>query len=229
MILRLPRLAARAVRDHLRERRFAKALGRYLRDPAAAITDEDLLGALVAGWGNQAWSGQSEYLRACVSRALRCDGPILECGSGLTTLLVGAVAQARGLPMWALEHLAPWGARVQSALDRHGIGSVRVCVAPLRSYGPFDWYAPPAEALASRFALVICDGPPAATRGGRYGLGAVMGPTLRADACILLDDAERSDEQRIAATWASELAMESQLLGQAKRYFVLERATRTPA
>jgi hypothetical protein len=72
----------------------------FMRDPEAATEDEDLLLDLVYGWGNAAWSGAPELLQCCVRQALVVRDPVLECGSGLTTLLVGAVVQRTGNQLW---------------------------------------------------------------------------------------------------------------------------------
>lgn len=161
----------------------------------------------------------------CVEQALCCEGPILECGSGLTTLLVGAVAHGRGQVLWTLEHLPEWSQRVQQTLDRHGLGTVQLCTSPLRSYGDFDWYTAPLERMPEAFSLIICDGPPSHTRGGRYGLAPVMASRMRPGCRILLDDAERSDEQRIATRWASELGLRLDRRGVDKPFFALESAS----
>jgi hypothetical protein len=199
-------------------------MNRFIKDPRRAVErDGAVLDRLVYGWGNEGWSGQREYLEACVLHALECKGPILECGSGLTTLLVGHVAQAVGTTMWTLEHLPSWATRVQLELHEFGIESVRLCISPIREHGAFDWYDAPLHAMPERFSLVICDGPPAATRGGRYGLCEVMRDHLLRDCTILLDDAVRSDEQRIAEQWKVKLDMDCQLRGAVAPFVELRR------
>ena len=68
-------------------------------------------------------------------------GPILECGSGLTTLLVGVVAQRTGNSVWSLEHLSQWAERVQDDLDKYRIDAVNFYATPLNDYGEYDWYS----------------------------------------------------------------------------------------
>lgn len=213
--------AARAsIRSAHRELVLRYALARFARDPArAALGSGAVFNDLIYGWGNEGWSGQREYLIACVDAALGTGGPILECGSGLTTVVLGIVAQQRGLSVWALEHLPLWGKRVDGCLARQRIGSVRLHVAPLRRYEGFDWYAPPLREMHEPFSLVACDGPPSATLGGRYGLLPVMKDKL-ADGCVILvDDAAREDEQAIVNRWAAEASCEVWLQGDEKPYF----------
>jgi len=193
----------------------------FLRDPQAAAADEDLLADLVYGWGNAAWSGAPELLQCCIQQALASRGPVLECGSGLTTLLVGAVAQQTGKQLWSLEHLPEWADRVAVHLEKFGIDDVHLCVAPLVDLGDYQWYLPPLEAKSLRFGLVVCDGPPSNTEGGRYGLLPVMRQSLANGCVILLDDAEREDEQAIVRRWCREMRCSCSCLGVQKPFFRL--------
>jgi hypothetical protein len=190
---------------------------RLLLDPHCPSDRREVISALHYGWGNRFWSASTEYVLACWQHASVSDGPILECGSGLTTLILGAVAQKRGLGVWTLEHNEKWAGHIQRYLHRYGIRSVNLLVHPLRDYGSYCWYAPPLEKIPKMFGLVVCDGPPYNTRGGRYGLMPVMGERLPAGTTILLDDAGRAPERRIAERWAGELGTTVTTLGTGRR------------
>jgi hypothetical protein len=210
---------------------FHRAMRRLIGNPRAATADSGaLLSDLVYGWGNESWSGEPEFLLSCVEHALAAKEPILECGSGLTTMILGVTAQHTGNTLWTLEHLPEWGYRVQCYLDEFAITSVRLCVAPLAHYGECDWYAPPLEAMPERFDLVACDGPPSAAKGGRYGLASVMKGKLQQGCVILLDDAERKDEQDIILRWSEELPCRFSRMGATKPFFaaVVESRDRSP-
>lgn len=207
---------------------FWRAMRRFMRDlpQTSQGFDPQLLSELVQGWGNS-WSAQHEYLSACLEHVRDSDGPILECGSGLSTVLAGAVAQSRGIRIFSLEHDPKWASRTQKYLDKYRIYSVTMAVAPIRSYGDFDWYSLPSlQTIPGKIALVICDGPPGGTRGGRYGLVPVMLDKLRPDCTILLDDGARDDERAIAARWGQMLATNPELIGKEKPFIRL-RAGRT--
>jgi hypothetical protein len=207
---------------------FWRAMRRFMRDlpQTSQGFDTQLLSELVSGWGNS-WSAQHEYLSACLEHVRDSDGPVLECGSGLSTILAGAVAQQRGIRIWSLEHDAKWAVRTQNYLHKYRINSVTVSLAPIRSYGDFDWYSLPSlQAIPGKIALVICDGPPGGTRGGRYGLVPVMLDKLRPDCTILLDDGARDDERAIGARWGQMLATNPELIGKEKPFIRL-RAGRT--
>jgi hypothetical protein len=228
-----PNRVARALERRLGKRYqqflFWRAMRRFLRELPQSTQgfDPQLLGELVHGWGNS-WSAQHEFLDACLQHVRDTDGPVLECGSGLSTVLLGAVAQARGVRVYSLEHEPKWATRVQKYLHKYRINSVTMCVAPIRSYGDFDWYSLPSlQTIPGRLSLVICDGPPGGTRGGRYGLVPVMIDKLRPDCTILLDDGARGIEKAIAARWGQMLGGNPELIGSEKPYIRLQAGRTT--
>ena len=95
-------------------------------------------------------------------------------------------------------------------MQRHRIGTTRVLFAPLRNYGDFTWYDPPTDEVPHGIRLVVCDGPPGSTPGGRYGLLPVLGDRLDPGAVVLLDDAERATETHVLERWRAERALEVQ-------------------
>lgn len=209
---------------------FWRAMRRFRRAiDSNATVDHALLAELVHGWGNR-WSAQHELLAACLDAVRETQGPVLECGSGLSTVLIGAVAQARGIHVYALEHEPRWALRVQNTLRKYRIHAVTVVLAPIRSYGDFDWYALPSlQAIPGHLSLVVCDGPPYDTRGGRFGLVPAMYEKLRDDCVILLDDGARDEERSIANRWAQMLGGNPELVGTEKPFIRLKAGrTRNP-
>jgi hypothetical protein len=193
-----------------------------MRDPEAAMEPgSEVIAKLIYGWGNEKWSALDEYLEACIRDAISCGGPILECGSGLTTIIIGVIARKYGNEMWSLEHTEEWGDRVKKYLKRYRIDSVRMCVRSLKKYTGFSWYDPPLDSMPENFALMICDGPPGDTQGGRYGLAVIMKDRMRPDCVILLDDAEREEERSIAERWSRQLDAGYEIHGSCKPYIRL--------
>ena len=202
---------------------FGRAMKQFLNDPGACATPgNSILIDLIYGWGNEDWSALDEYLAGCITHALVAQGATLECGSGLSTLLLGAIAQRQGRSHWALEHTPEWATRVQRYLKRYQLDAVRLCAKPLKDYGAFCWYDAPLEAMPDQFSLVICDGPPGFTKGGRYGLVPIMNERLKAGCVILLDDAGRAEECAIATRWQTELGASSERLGAIKPYIEMK-------
>ena len=175
---------------------LARAIKRLVRSPAPS-NYSTLWTDAIYGWGNAKWSAEELYLAEVVRSAETATSSILECGSGLTTLLVGAVAARRGIQLHSLENNVEWHERVSKAIRDFGITNVTVHLAPMREYESYDWYDAPLQSLPNNFSYVVCDGPPASTRGGRSGVL----PTMRgkfAPACtILLDDANSPGERQL--------------------------------
>jgi hypothetical protein len=164
------------------------------------LCDQRRLGRLRWAWSNPN-SCSVEYLAAVTSASVSARGVILECGSGLTTVVVGTVAHRTGQPYVTLEHSHWWARHVRWAV-KVARAEVDYRVAPLREYEGFDWYdiGPALDGIA----LVVCDGPPATSRGGRYGLFPLCGDHLLADAEIYLDDFDRPSEKLVTERWAEE-------------------------
>jgi hypothetical protein len=162
------------------------------------LADPALLGRLRWAWANPN-SASVEYLSAVARAAISTEGPILECGSGLSTVIVGAVAQRTGNTMISLEHSAWWSRHVRWSLSRAGVKAVDYRVKPLREYDGFDWYDP--GNVPSGISLIICDGPPATSRGGRYGLVPILAPHIAPGARTFLDDYDRPSEALVVDRW----------------------------
>lgn len=206
MITYVHSLRARQLRrsGDSRAQLLARTIARLSRAPAPGAYST-LWTDAIYGWGNEKWSAEEPYLAEAVRSAERTEGPILECGSGLTTLLLGGVAVRTGVEVHALEHNAEWHGRVTQALHDFGLRNVKVHLTPLRDFGDCDWYDVSLATLPRNFTFVICDGPPAATRGGRSGMMPTMLENL-APACeILLDDLVRPAEQELVRRWVREL------------------------
>ena len=176
------------------------------------IPSRKLLDQLRNGWGNLGWSGRAAYLEEVVKWAAITPGPVLECGSGLTTLLLGLFAARRGIPVWTLEHDFYWHQLMTEALSRHHISGIELCRAPLRNYEKFSWYSAPLERMPGHFALVICDGPPErTTRGSRYGLLPIMRERLGSGSIILLDDLNVDSEDNVLGKWSADRSVTSRI------------------
>jgi Methyltransferase domain len=213
----------------IQQYRFWRAMRRFQSEVQQGNDiGHDLLADLVQGWGNT-WSERHEYLDACLREARTTTGPILECGSGLSTLLIGAVAQSRGSRLWSLEHDPKWAARIEKYLHKYRIFSVTVALAPIRSYGDFDWYSLPSlQTLPGKISMVVCGGPPGGTRGGRYGLVPVMLEKLRQDCVLLLADGAREQERLIATRWGQMIMAKPELMGSDKPYLRLRAGSASP-
>jgi len=218
----IPPPIRRFLRNKYRALVFRRALSKLARDPQRALqVQSKVIPDLIRGWGNEEYSAGEEFLRACLKYALRTQGPILECGSGLTTIVLGMITKDSGKTIWSLEDNHKWGEIVNRYIRNNNINSVHLFIKSLKAYRDFSWYDPPSEMMPDDFSLVVCDGPPGKTAGGRYGFVPVMGTHLKSGTVILLDDADRKPEQDIAARWANELKTSLEIFGQDRPYIRL--------
>lgn len=188
------------------------------------VPGERFMHMLRVGWGNADYSAGTSYLRTVAEESRHASGPILECGSGLSTIVLAFYAARRGVPVFVLEHEGQWVATVEQSLRRaRAAGTrgeqVRTHYATLRDQGDHDWYSVPPD-LPEGISVVVCDGPPQGTRGGRYGLLPAVWDRLSEDCVILLDDAERPDEQRVLRSWNEKFGTSDVVLpAEGKRSF----------
>jgi hypothetical protein len=203
----VPRPVKSAMRRAYERRTLADALHHLARLPDGEAPSRMLLDDLQTGWANHGMAARTDYLAEVCRQAALTRGPILECGSGLTTLLLGLIAGRRGVDTWTLEHLPEWHRALAAALARHHVPRVHLCLTPLRSFGDFSWYDPPLDEMPDRFNLVVCDGPPSDTSGGRYGVLPLVHDRITAKTVLLLDDAERPTEVEVLRRWHAERPM----------------------
>jgi hypothetical protein len=224
--IRPKKLVPLRVRAYIRKRQHAWQCAIMLRRGIRRLRKhprgrDQIWRDLIDGWDNKRWSAGAEYLDAVAAAAVAEEGPILECGSGLTTLVLATISRRTRSPVWTLEHDARCFQLVQSHLHRFGL-SANVRFTPLHDYGDFDWYDIDASELPT-FSLVVCDGPPKASRGGRVGLLPVLGECLAPGCVILLDDAARADERDILERWASGVRLHYDIRGE-RPFAVVELA-----
>lgn len=217
----IPSPIKESIKESRRRKRFKRAFDAYRSMEIGQAPSAEIVGELVAAWGNEGYSAVGEYIFAFIHHARITPGPIVECGSGLSTLMLGFEAQRRGIKVWTLEHHPEWAERMRSELRTWGINAVELCQAPLKKFGEFAWYDPPLERMPSNFSLAICDGPPGDTPGGRYGMLPTLSRKFRTGCVILLDDYERADEQAAAGRWVAETGATLEKHGDQKPYALL--------
>ncbi len=151
-------------------------------------------------WCNPGFTASADYLQSMCELAMECNGSILECGSGISTVLCGLLARRKKVEVFSFEHRIESYDFLRPMLVEFGLTNVRLFHSPLTDYGNFEWYESP-DAVPRDLDLVVCDGPPWYTKGGRFGLLPVMLPFLTEKCKILLDDAYRESEKRTIDQW----------------------------
>lgn len=158
-------------------------------------------------WGNPSAADPTLLMEVWErTKESRC---VLECGTGLTTLVIaGALSRRGGGQYLSIDHDNYWASTTRRKMARAKVDPVGVSHSPLADFGTHDWYSVSLEAIA-RLAptVIVCDGPPREVRGGRYGLIPCLAPVLE-ECTILLDDANRQGEQDIIKRWEAEFSVE---------------------
>jgi len=165
------------------------------------VPNRSQLNRLRESWDNGGWPASTTCLGVIATQVRRTTGPILECGSGVSTVMLGLMTQGSGRPVWSLENDPRWADIVESELSRWSCGHVRVVRAPLVDRGEFAWYAAAPEELPESITLLVIDGPPAFTKGGRRGALHEVGRRLAPGAVVILDDAQREGEMEAWRDW----------------------------
>lgn len=207
------------IEPRLRWPLFLLGLWFLRRDVQVERTSYVTMRLLSWGWGNARWRGSCEFLRAVALVTLKSDGMIVEAGSGLTTIVIAAYAGPQRRVV-ALEHDSQWRRRVLHVANRFHNCDVRL--APLVNYGDYDWYSTDALSGIGRVGMLVVDGPPGETRGGRYGALPQLVTKSSSPAIVLLDDVDRPVEARILIRWQKEfgLKLESPGIGDSRTFAI---------
>lgn len=157
------------------------------------------------------WSAGADFLALLVEHVLK-TGPatIVECGSGLSTLMMARCCQLNGRGrLYSLEQAAEHAARSRAELARYGMEAhAEVLEAPLRPYrlggDTYAWYDL-TDLPETVIDLLVIDGPPGRLAPlARYPALPLLYPRLSPASRIYLDDAARPDERAILQRWLSE-------------------------
>ena len=143
---------------------------------------------------------------------------VLECGSGVSTLIVAYALQALGDGrVYALEHDETYVRSTRQLLQQHQLQAwAEVVHAPLRPVDlhgdTWPWYDLDAVPPQS-FDLIFVDGPPGATRDhARFPAVPLLRDRLADGGIVILDDHSRPEEADIGRRWLEhypELAAET--------------------
>ena len=138
---------------------------------------------------------------------------VVECGSGVSTLVLGYALKAVGAGhLISFEHDRRSAERALALVGRHGLERhVEIVHAALQEtrFGgeSWQWYGPEVEdtLVGKRARLVFVDGPPGSLQPlARYPALRRLAPFLTPDAVVVLDDVARPDEWAITERWLRE-------------------------
>ena len=196
------------LKEFLRQRAVRRALRPLRRN--GTLTQPELAN-FARAWGNTGFAPDLDFLAQLLKLLDR--GPVLECGSGGTTLLANELGTLRGYKTFSLEQDALWALPANRAL--RGSSATTILNTPLRSYGSYQWYdVHESDALPMHFALIICDGPYIDPRLGepffsawRYGLLPWLRDHGRTFDTLLLDDVNDPRGPPVLERWRNEFGV----------------------
>jgi predicted O-methyltransferase YrrM len=137
---------------------------------------------------------------------------VLELGSGTSSVWIAYALEKIGGRLISIDHEHEFAERTRRLLTAHGLDAVaEVRDAPLRPVtvegADFSWYDVDTLADVGDVDLMLVDGPPGGVGPlARYPALHLLGHKLASTAVVVLDDANRPDEQGVLARWSAEIA-----------------------
>lgn len=142
---------------------------------------------------NNPWGAQVDILSLSVLLARKAKAPIIEAGSGLTTILMAA---ATDQTVWCIEHSENFARQLELMARQAGVRNIALVTAPLKD----GWYdiADDLPQMPGQYSIGLIDGPPR-VMGDRMKFFDVFG-----DRCeiFLADDANDAGYAAKLTSWA---------------------------
>jgi len=208
----VPTSVKQSIKNFIHHQKLRSVVPEVQAGPSA-----DAVARLREAWGNTGYSADIDFLMQSTRLARSTTGNILECGSGVSTFLLACLK----IPVYTLEHDREWAEFCAASIRSCNLNA-NVIHSPLISYGAHDWYRLPTD--LPPISLVLCDGPPGTTRGGRGGLIPAVQHLLTPDCTILMDDVDRPEEHALAEKWHAECGMDVEYIrGTTRMVAVLKK------
>jgi predicted O-methyltransferase YrrM len=154
---------------------------------------------------SRGWAASPDFLLSLFETSKnRKPSMVLELGSGVSTLVL---AKSGAKKIISLDHSLEYGEQTRAMLANHKVRGVEIRIDELENYqGGFSWYSRASLKSISKIDLLVIDGPPSATNpDARYPALENLLPLLSPKATIILDDANRADERKLADAFAAAL------------------------
>ena len=154
---------------------------------------------------SRGWAASPDFLLtlAHITKTLR-PRLTVELGSGTSTLVL---AKSGAKKIISLDHSEEFGAQTRAMLETHKVRGVEIRIHELESYpSGYKWYARASFKGLAKIDLLVIDGPPSSTNpDARYPALEHLIPLLSPNATIVLDDADRDEERKLAEAIATAL------------------------
>jgi hypothetical protein len=206
------RPVAESIKFYQRMGRVRKGLLELRGIPEGEPVELSHLARIREAWGNPGWAADAGFLLEVGSAIRSRPGPVLDCGSGLTTVICAALAERHGATVWSLEQDRDWYEYMRRVIEALHLDNVRLWHTPLRTFGDFVWFDLGTIALPPHFSVVSCDGPavrqsafpPDVCAAWRVGVVLVLKSLSVSFDEILLDDVEDLRSTGLAERWLRE-------------------------
>ena len=156
----------------------------------------------------------------------KCNA-VIECGSGLSTLLIGAVLELKEEGhLFSIEEDADWYRWMLKLVRQRGLENrVTLIHAPLEIFEgtdePIEWYSTTEieKTLENvkHVDLLLVDGPKSKSPLSRYPALPFFQPKIDEKTLIILDDAGRPQELVVIDRWKKEFSVELELQNVTQR------------
>ena len=154
------------------------------------------------------WAASPDFLMPIVDHVLqKSPKVVLECGSGVSTLVVARCLQLNGEGhVYTLDHEPDYAERTRELLKAHDLQEwATVIDAPLEKYaseeGDIPWYSV-SSIPDLEIDVLIVDGPPQpSSPKARYPAGPLLFTRLSTSGVVFIDDADTAKMQKVIALW----------------------------
>jgi len=156
------------------------------------------------------WAGSPDFLLEVADNVTsRKPNVVMECSSGVSTLVIARCLQLNGRGhLYSLEHNPQYAGITRENLRRFGLVEwATVIDAPLEREGSQPpWYARKAiPDTIQEVEMLVVDGPPSPiARHIRYPAIPRLIERFASNAIVMLDDADRADEREAVDRWLNE-------------------------
>lgn len=150
------------------------------------------------------FSADAGVLALLAGVARKCNGPIIETGSGISTVVLATVGEM----VHSLEHLDHYAGQTIAHCNQAGVKNVAIYCSDLKD----GWYDIDQFQLPEKFALGFCDGPPR-IYGTRFRFFETLAP--RCEALVIDDFKSDNNFARQVNEWAASNNRSVQIFGRA--------------
>ncbi len=214
---------------HTRQHGFDRAAHQLVAGNNIAAT-ERLAAQLFAHWGDPLAQADERFLRSVLAEARAADGAVLQCGTSLTTLILGSICDQDDQPkkqLWCLEADPHWANMVRSWLTEYQINSAHVIHSAAKLFKSYVWYSLDPNRLAREYHLVICDGNRASVKGAVATVHRIA-DRLAQQFVILIRNVGSSADMKELAAWAKTRDATCVLVDKAEGFVKIASRNTTP-